>query len=550
MPLFIDENMLEEAIMEQASGDEEKRIRNQEGIQFNEVVQLSLIFKAIGRVDHLWGFTSLEKLELSNNLIKKIAGLDHLLNLTWLNLSFNSIEKIEGLESLRKLELLSLSNNRISVIENMDTLEKLDQFCIGNNAIGQLDDVLYLRKFKNLFSLNLSGNPASKEEHYKLFIAAYLPKVMYLDSKLLDKETKKKAYMKYQIALEKMGFEELQKAKSKEAVQNQEAIHTNDFVNFEKFLNGCCPSESMLKDDPEEETLRSVPEMAEVMEKFESQMQELCTQIITYSSAEHHRREAEINSFISVQSAAMKDYKKKVSEMLQQNLQRMMVLLQESDPDLPKKEIISQPCNSLIEKEIHVSETEIMVKLLQISDPDLKKEKISLCTDEISQLLPSLMKMECLHISQIESTIKLLEHYLSDMVGNFSETVQGIFIQCRDVDDEYYDKMRKVAVATLETVAHEETHTQDDFIMLFKDRYAVMDALETGHMNHLLKIDDRETKLLTHVNAWKVALIKGIQDKELIGNRTRITDCHRYVVHLREQLEEWQKYPHFDRYYL
>lgn len=139
-----------------------------------------------------------------------------------LDLSFNSIQKIEGLESLRKLEVLNLCNNRISVIENMDTLEKITLFFIANNHLGQLDNVtkfsvtlvscnicvlqfqdvvhnlmqvkciskvLYLRGFKNLRSINLCGNPVSKEDEYKFFMAAHFPNLMYLDSKSLDEKT-------------------------------------------------------------------------------------------------------------------------------------------------------------------------------------------------------------------------------------------------------------------------------------------------------------------------------------------------------------------------
>lgn len=36
-------------------------------------------------IDHLWEFTSLTMLYLNNNLIEKIEGLDHLINLTWLS---------------------------------------------------------------------------------------------------------------------------------------------------------------------------------------------------------------------------------------------------------------------------------------------------------------------------------------------------------------------------------------------------------------------------------------------------------------------------------
>lgn len=43
------------------------------------------LFAGILRIDHLWEFTSLAKLELNNNLIEKIEGLDRLVNLTWLS---------------------------------------------------------------------------------------------------------------------------------------------------------------------------------------------------------------------------------------------------------------------------------------------------------------------------------------------------------------------------------------------------------------------------------------------------------------------------------
>lgn len=49
--------------------------------------------------------------------------------------------------------------------------------------------VLYLRKFKSLFTLNLFGNPVSKDEDYSFFIAAYFPKLMFLDYRLLDETT-------------------------------------------------------------------------------------------------------------------------------------------------------------------------------------------------------------------------------------------------------------------------------------------------------------------------------------------------------------------------
>jgi len=55
--------------------------------------------------------TDIEELDLSNNKITKIKGLDNLENLKILNLKNNYIKKIEGIEMLKNLELIDLSGN-------------------------------------------------------------------------------------------------------------------------------------------------------------------------------------------------------------------------------------------------------------------------------------------------------------------------------------------------------------------------------------------------------------------------------------------------------
>ena len=49
--------------------------------------------------------------------------------------------------------------------------------------------VIYLRKFKNLCSLDLAGNLICEAENYKIFVTAYLSDLVYLDYRLLDKQT-------------------------------------------------------------------------------------------------------------------------------------------------------------------------------------------------------------------------------------------------------------------------------------------------------------------------------------------------------------------------
>lgn len=43
-----------------------------------------MFFVDILKIYHLWHFTSLTKLQLDNNVIEKIEGLENLTNLVWL----------------------------------------------------------------------------------------------------------------------------------------------------------------------------------------------------------------------------------------------------------------------------------------------------------------------------------------------------------------------------------------------------------------------------------------------------------------------------------
>ncbi|XP_035471315.2 dynein regulatory complex subunit 3 isoform X1 [Scophthalmus maximus] len=505
---LIDEEILKKAVFEQTLHDQAKSIAKTEGIHFDEVLKIRLEYKHIVKIDHLWDFTSLTRLDLNNNIIERMEGLDSLMNLTWLNLSFNRIEKMEGLESLQRLELLNLSNNRISVIENMDGLEKLSHFFIANNLLEQLDNVLYLRKFKNLFTLNLFGNPVSKE-NYTFFIAAYFPNLTCLDYRLLNDKTKNEAAVKYHYIIEEMRHNELQKQQADDAEQSRKAelqSHTDAFVEF---LNGAHLFNSMFNDDPEAETIQSVTGVDHLVRTFEHQMVELCMKLFEIGLAEHKRRQTEVNSFFSGQTRAVTDHQQKASQILAKFEQQHQ---------------------------------ERIVELHQLSDPDKLKVNLSQYNDDISQLCNSLMSLEYQLANQLEDIIEKLDINISDMVSNFTETVQGIFVECRALEDIYNKNIREIADATLKKVATEspEDDMPEEVKMLFSDKDSVMDALVTGHDNHLLKINDRETQLVARVSAWKVSLIKEFQDKELKRNCLCIKDIHRYVGHVRGQLEEFQ----------
>ncbi|KAL8774108.1 MAG: hypothetical protein Q9209_001216 [Squamulea sp. 1 TL-2023] len=124
---------------------------------------------------------SLQELDLYDNLISHIRGLDHLLHLTSLDLSFNKIkhvknvnhlkelkdiyfvqnriQKIENLEGLERLRNLELAANRIREIENLDSLTGLEELWLGKNKITELKNVSSLANLK-ILSIQSNRLPA------------------------------------------------------------------------------------------------------------------------------------------------------------------------------------------------------------------------------------------------------------------------------------------------------------------------------------------------------------------------------------------------------
>ena len=102
------------------------------GLLMNNKLNLSnKMIEDIQKIQGLNDFAeSIEELDLSNNQIVKIQGLESLKNLKKLNLKNNYLKEIEGIENLKKLETLDLSGNMEiheipEFLENMDTIKML-----------------------------------------------------------------------------------------------------------------------------------------------------------------------------------------------------------------------------------------------------------------------------------------------------------------------------------------------------------------------------------------------------------------------------------------
>ncbi|OAV88266.1 hypothetical protein PTTG_08455 [Puccinia triticina 1-1 BBBD Race 1] len=117
------------------------------------------VVEVIAPFEHL---QALEELDLYDNQIGKIEGLDSLQNLKTLDFSFNLIRRIENLDPLRSLSTLYLIQNKISQIEALDHLsDTLTSLELGSNRIRHIANLACLT---NLTELWLGRNKISKLE--------------------------------------------------------------------------------------------------------------------------------------------------------------------------------------------------------------------------------------------------------------------------------------------------------------------------------------------------------------------------------------------------
>ncbi|XP_040430685.1 dynein regulatory complex subunit 3 [Cygnus olor] len=504
-PNVIDDEMLQKAVEEQWPEDIGKLTKS-EGIDFKDVTELQLSFRNILQIDNLWQFENLTKLQLDNNIIEKIEALESLVHLVWLDLSFNNIEVIEGLDTLVKLQDLSLYNNRISKIEHMDTLQELQIFSIGKNNLAALEDVVYLRRFKKLRTLNLTGNPFCEEEQYVLFIVAHIPDLVYLDFKLVSDTTRELAVSKYHYLIDPLEHEEAQalaQLEEKLAKQKELEYHKTAFVEY---LNGSFLFDSLYAEDTEAAKLAYLPGVDDLLQAYRKDFVSVCENLFNYGLKEYEKREAEVSEFYEG-----------LHEALTANQQegRKIIL----DFENRNKERLD---------EIH-----------HATSYNIAESKRAEYNEDILQLSETLMTLEMQTVDQLEELIKDFEKNIAVIASTFIENVKGMMAQCRDLENRHHEKLLEISINTLEKSVKNELDEDlpDDVRELLVDKTTLVNMVNTSHNVHLLKIDMRECDILSNTYRWQASVTGKAFQNEIDRNRNRVKEIFRYIDNLQEQLD-------------
>lgn len=150
-------------------------------------------------------------------------------SLVTLDISENCIQKIEGLDKLTQLKTLNASRNRCSSVEDIEHLAgcpSITNLDISNNKIegGNALDVFV--QMKGLRALRISGNPlVSKTGQFRKKYVSAMPNLAYLDRPVFERE-------RVGIAAWKIGGVEAERKAIADHVQRERQQDRNSLQEF------------------------------------------------------------------------------------------------------------------------------------------------------------------------------------------------------------------------------------------------------------------------------------------------------------------------------
>ncbi|KAI3384860.1 hypothetical protein SNEBB_010002 [Seison nebaliae] len=478
-------------------------------IKFEEVKNLQLDFENILRIENLWQFKAVTRLKLDNNIIGKIAGLEDLIHLEWLDLSFNFIEVIENISHLKKLTDLSLYHNRIRKIENMETLKHLQILSIGANELTDLNDIIYLRRFDNLRSLCVNGNPFCEEKNYMDFVLSHLPSIKFLDYRIVKETKRMAAITKFEIDLQQLQQTENQEKKIQEKKEEEERLQEIYKAAYVDNLDGSGLFDLMFELDADGLKINLIGTIRESVEEYQQKFVAISKEIFELGLTEKTKRDDELKELMEVVNDVKDTDNKRGSEAIRRYLQ--------------EKEELAE----LVE---------------QTEDLALIDDKCNAAQERLEDLWKFLMTNEMQLVDQIEDLIREWERQTSDVIATFKENLRNLFMQLRDAEGLHNEKLSELCFFTLDKVLKgefNEDEVPEVARELFVDKDNLTNSLTQSHDLHLNKIDQKEEKINQALDDWFSSQSSQLHEQqEYRRNRQRILEINRLLDELRGELDD------------
>ncbi|KAK2586486.1 hypothetical protein KPH14_010753 [Odynerus spinipes] len=527
-PGIIDEELLVNLAIDQGPKGDAGKYFLEDGIKLDAITEIRIEFFSILNIDHLWVMPNLINLHLSNNIIEKIENLDSLVHLKELDLSFNHIKVMENLSHLIELEILLLFNNYISKIEGIDNLHKLCIFSIGNNKIEDWEHVLYLRKFKNLRSLNVARNPCTEKDGYQEYLIAFVPQLIYYQYKMITKETRQTAMDKHHRMISNIEEEETIKKKQLDAEKAFEDLQNLLSKSYIEYLNDDNFFWQMFHNDKEGDALSKVTSDTEnAFEEYRKKISAICYEFYETGLREQARRDNEVKLF----DVTVKDGKEKI-----QNNARSIV-----DETLDEKIKIFSQINELFSTvdDIEMDEVDDNIEAVQNFAIQLN--------DIMSKTWTKLMSKEVILHDQLVEINETFKVNMTNLIEQFLEVAREYFSQMRNAEAEYNDSINSIIQYYISGFG-DESKIPSHLLNLCGDKDTLSNNLAASHDLHLRVIDAREDRMLRRLKTWLNEYCERLSNEEIKRHRQKILEISHFLQDLHKQFNSLisSYLPHLD----
>ncbi|XP_049827206.1 leucine-rich repeat-containing protein 49 isoform X1 [Schistocerca gregaria] len=222
----------------------------------SKLVFLDMYDNQLEKISGLESLENLRVLLMGKNRIRRIEGLNNLVKLEVLDLHGNQIYQVGGLSSLNELKVLNLAGNQIRVIGATDlnglgSLQELNlrrnrlkrllgfgetihlrKLFLSNNDLQQVEDMNSVVRATELEEVTIDGNPVALGGDCVSFLVSYLPTLKFL-SHMEVTESVRKAAMSWRKNKEASDMLETTKTTEIDAEIKREQVISNARTNWE-----------------------------------------------------------------------------------------------------------------------------------------------------------------------------------------------------------------------------------------------------------------------------------------------------------------------------
>jgi len=491
----------------------EKAARNYD---LQELKTLRLSFKDIALIENLDGLSSLTYLSLDNNKIPAIENISHLKNLTWLDMSFNKITSMDGLEALVNLKDLTLFHNSITEITGLDTLTNLHCLSLGKNKIATLAEIGKLRKYTQIKSLALEGNPVSQMDEYRGFTLAHLETLEYLDYVLTDEEEVKEARETFQDELIILTEKESM-TKANEDQRLAKLALTDKLV---KANMGVVESmyDDMFKSDQEMPKLIILPGIKELMEDYQEKINDAAQVFKDDGTKKYLERVEEEKSFTSA-------------------------LEHERTTAVKRSQVVMQ---SLIKEKNDLSSEIQMDSDDEGGNEDAYIARVDRLREELDVVVSSLMEIEVERTEAMDKLANVFENHVGDIQKVQLENQNDFFRAVEEAEVAFTESLTELVAALQNEMETAEEGSESENISaevadLLGDKDALSASIQTSNDTHIAALLGKEDSLRAEEIGMMVRILTEFKENKFKSNRARVLEITDFKREFMEELRELKK---------